>query len=175
MNFSPVRVPPILFLLFACLVVSPSASDALLPVHGSGADQQLFDFYFLMPGDARSVNFEFDNIVANRGSTYLAVVAALSPDQEVHQLRIDITPVGDAGAEIRYATFGIFISLGVNNISMPFFEVLPLKLSYAFEDVSYTVDVNPDISVGFVVTAAVAKQPESDFPVDMAMTLTLSD
>jgi len=165
----------ICFLLFTALAAGSTAAEALLPVQSSDSHQPLFDFYFLVPGDARSIDFEFDAVAPNSGSSYLAVVTAMSPDQEVHQLKINVTPVGDAGAEIRYATFGMFMSFGVATVTMPFFEVLPLKLAYAFEDVSYTVDVNPDISIGFVVTAAVAKQPESDFPVEMAMTLTLSN
>lgn len=127
----------------------------------------------LSPGDARSLEFEFDNTLGQSNSANLALIAATAPDQEIHQLAINISPKGDVGAEISYFTWGIFFSFtgGV----FDFIEMLDPKYTYGFNTVNYVVDINPYVSFGLVFSTAAAVFSSFDFPLEMTMTLTLSN
>jgi hypothetical protein len=127
----------------------------------------------LSPGDARSVEYEFDNTLGQPDSYNVALIAALAPDQEIHQLAINITPRGDMGPEVAYFTWGIFFSFtgGI----FDFVEMLDPKYTYGFNTVNYDVDINPYLSFGLIFSAATTVFSSFDFPLEMTLTLTLSN
>jgi len=126
----------------------------------------------LFPGDARSVDFSFDNDFAGRESVLVALIAAVVPDQEIHQLTITLSPRGDVGPELGYATGGLFINL--NGGAFNILEVLDPKFTYGFDMVRYIVNVNPYVSLGMLIASATTSFSAVDFPVAMTMTAALS-
>jgi hypothetical protein len=131
------------------------------------------DALVLFPGDARSIELEYDDTLGNPDSYHVALIAAMAPDQEIHQLTINLSPRGDVGPEIGYFSWGIFFSFtgGI----FDFIEVLDPKFTYGFNSVNYIVDVNPYVSLGLLFSAATTKFSHFDFPLEMTMTLTLSN
>ena len=131
------------------------------------------DMIVLFPGDSRSISFEYNGTVTQYGSYHMALVTAVSTDNEIHQLTINITPMGDLGTEVSYFTWGAFInfSRGVFNS----FEILKAKYTFAHENVTYVVNINPLFSTGFIFSSAIFNYSYFDFPLDMSMTLTLSN
>jgi len=127
----------------------------------------------LFPGDARSIEFEYNDTLGNPDSYHVALIAAMAPDQEIHQLTINLSPRGDVGPEIGYFSWGIFFSYtgGV----FDFVEMLDPKFTYGFNSVNYLVDVNPYVSIGMLFSAASVEFSHFDFPLEMTMTLTLSN
>ena len=127
----------------------------------------------MLPGDSRSIEFEYDDTFWDPDSYHVALIAAVSPDYEIHQLTINITPVGDVGSEIAYFTWGAFVCFtgGV----FDFYEILQPKFTYGFEDVTYIVDVNPFMSIGFLFSAVMVEYSHFEFPLNMTMTPTLSN
>ena len=133
----------------------------------------LLDVIILSPGDSRSIEFEFDNTIGNPDSYHVALISAVSPDKEIHQLAVNISPRGDVGPEVAYFTWGIFFSFtgGV----FDFIEMLDPKFTYGFNNVNYIVDTNPSMSVGLVFSTLTTVFSHFDFPLKMTMTLTLSN
>lgn len=139
----------------------------------STLDYSPLDVIVLFPGDSRSIEFEFDNTFWDPESFHVALIFAMSPDNQIHQLSINLTPVGDVGSEIAYFTWGafIFFPVSVNGL----LEFLEPKFTYGHKHVSYIVDVNPSVSMGFIFSAAMVEYSYFDFPLNMTMTLTLSN
>lgn len=131
------------------------------------------DIIVLYPGDSRSIEFEYDDVFYEPESYHVALIYASAPDNEIHQLTINLTPVGDLGSEIAYFTFGAFIRLSGGTLNL--FEFLEPKYTYGYKGVTYTIDVNPAISVGFLFSALMAEYRDFDFPLEMTMTLTLAN
>ena len=131
------------------------------------------DMIVMLPGDSRSVEFEYDDVLFNPDSFHVALIAAVVPDYEIHQLTINITPVGDVGSEIAYFTWGAFVCF--TGEVFEFFEILEPKFTYGFKNVNYIVDVNPFISAGFIFSAAMVEYSHFEFPLNMTMTVTLSN
>ena len=131
------------------------------------------DMIVLQPGDSRSIEFEFDDTIGNPDSYHVALISATAPDQEIHQLAVNISPRGDVGPEIAYFTWGIFFCFtgGV----FDFIEMLDPKFTYGFNNVNYVVDVNPYMSLGLIFSSATSEFSHFEFPLEMTMTLTLSN
>jgi hypothetical protein len=131
------------------------------------------DMIVMLPGDSRSVEFEYDDTFLDPDSFHVALIAAVVPDYEIHQLTINITPVGDVGSEIAYFTWGAFVCF--TGEVFDFFEILEPKFTYGFKHVTYIVDVNPFMYIGFLFSAAMVEYSHFEFPLNMTMTLTLSN
>jgi len=106
-------------------------------------------------------------------SYHVALIYATAPDNEIHQLTINLTPLGEQGSEVAYFTFGAFLCLSAGSFDL--FELLEPKYTYGYKGVTYTIDVNPALSVGFLFSALMAEYRNFDFPLEMTMTLTLAN
>jgi len=131
------------------------------------------DVVTLYPGDSRSIEFEYDDVFYEPESYHVALIYATAPDNEIHQLTINLTPLGDLGSEVAYFTFGAFMCLSAGTFDL--FELLEPKYTYGHKGVTYTIDVNPAVSVGFLFSALMAEYRNFDFPLEMTMTLTLAN
>lgn len=153
-------------LLISCFVLPASG------LHAQTTHDAPLVMLALFPGDARSIDFSFDNDLAGRESVLFALIAAFVPDQEIHQLTITLSPRGDVGPELGYATGGFFVNL--NGGAFNIFEVLDPKFTYGFDMVRYIVNVNPYVSIGMLVASATTSFSSVDFPIAMTMTAALS-
>ena len=133
-----------------------------------------FESVFLLPGDSRSLEFEYNDTFQESGSGHLALITALSPDHEIHQLIINISPVGDVGPEVGYFTWGALLVFS-GDIIRNSIEFMAPKFTYGFKSVTYVIDVNPVMSIGFLFSTALVEYSHFDFPLNMTMTLTLSN
>ena len=133
-----------------------------------------YESVILLPGDSRSLEFEYNDTFPQNGSAHLALITALSPDQKIHQLVITITPVGDVGPEVAYFTWGAFLVFS-GDITTNFIEFMEPKFTYAFTSATYIVEVNPVMTTGFLFSTALVEFSHFDFPLNMTMTLTLSN
>ncbi len=144
-------------------MVTPAALSAL---------DSSVDVVVLSPGDSRSLEFEYNGTFGEPGSFHFALVTAMLPDEEIRQLTVTITPTGEVGSAIGYFTWGIFANLtSAGNM----FETLEPKFTYGFKHVSYSMDVNPTTTTGFVFSTALVEYEHFDFPLEMSMILTLSN
>ncbi len=154
-----------LFILFGLM---------LTPVAGTAVAQGFsVDPIVLFPGDSRSIEFHFYGTLLKKGSFHVALITAVSPDEEIHQLTIQITPMGNLGTELAYFTWGAFINFTGGILDS--FEILEPKYTYAYKNVKYVVNINPYMATGFLFTAPIVEYSHFDFPLNMAMTLTLSN
>ncbi len=134
------------------------------------------DLIILYPGESQSINFEYNGLFWDNFAFHMALVASFAFDEEVHTLSVNITPMGDDGSEFTYFTTGFFYGAPIS------FEILAPRFPSGYEDVNYTVDMNP-FSLGFIVSAVINEYPNDnqhdgddfDYPIDMTMTLTLSN
>lgn len=139
----------------------------------SFAGDSTVDIIVLSQGESRSIDFEYDSTFPDAGSYHVAVVTATSYDGEIHQLKADIVPIGDTGAEIAYFSWGIFYNYTAGGLNL--FEVLEPKYTYGYKHVTHIIDVKPDLSIGLIFSAAMVEYSHFDFPLSMAMTLTMSN
>ena len=159
---------------FKLMIVSMVAFFMLVFIYDfSFAGDSPVDIIVLSQGESRSIDFEYDAAFPDADSYHVAVVTASSHDGEIHQLKVDIVPIGDTGAEIAYFSWGIFFNYTAGGFDL--FEVLEPKFTYGYKHVTHVIDVNPDVSVGFIFSAAMVEYSHFDFPLDMAMTLTMSN
>ena len=134
------------------------------------------DLIILYPGESQSINFEYKGLFWDNYAFHLALVASFALDEEVHTLSVNITPMGDDGSEFTYFSTGFFYGAWLS------FEILAPRFPSGYEDVNYEVDMNP-FSIGFIVSAVINEYPNDnqhdgddfDYPIDMTMTLTLSN
>ncbi len=157
------------FLMCCACMLCPICTDAQAQIDGS----TMLTSVVLIPGDSRSFDFEFDGTLGKPQSTHITAVAAIAPDMEIHQLTVSIAPVGSAGSEIFYVTGGIFLTL--TGGAFDFVEIVEPKYTSALDSVAYLIDVNPYMSTGIIVVSAVAQFDDFEFPLEMSMTLTLSN
>jgi len=131
------------------------------------------DVLVLLPGDSRSIAYEFDDTMGSPEGYHVALISAAAPDREIHQLAINISPLGDVAPQVAYFSWGIFFSFtgGV----FDFIEMLDPTFTYGFNSVNYIVDINPYMSIGIIYSAAVSEFSGFDFPLEMTMTATLSN
>ncbi len=136
--------------------------------------QSPVDVVTLSPGDSRSLEYEFNGTLSegDPSSYHFAMITAFAPDQEIHQLTITISPLGDVGSEIQYFSGGLFLSFSSGLITN--IEIMEPKFTYGFNHATYIVDVNPTLTTGFLFTGATFEFAHFDFPLEMTMTLTLS-
>lgn len=163
---------PLAIIAFACMVLTPCFL-AVTDGYAQTAHDTPLDMLVLFPGDARSIEFAYDDVLSSPEGWHVALIAAFAPDQEIHQLAINLAPRGDVGPELGYFTWGIFFN--ITGGIFDFIEVLDPKFTYGFAGVNYLVNINPYISVGMLFSAATTKFSHVDFPVEMTMTLTLSN
>ena len=127
----------------------------------------------LLPGDSKSVEIEYDGDLLDSGCFNVSFMSALIPDDQIHRLSINLTPRGDTGTEIGYATLGAFIYWKDSTVN--FLEFLEPRLSYGSESVGYIIDVYPAVSIGVLLSAVVIEYEHFDYPFKVTMTLTLSN
>lgn len=156
-------------LLAAIVLVVSLFSDA----YAQTTHDAPLDTFMLFPGDSRTIEFSYDDVLPSIESIHVALISAFAPDLEIHQLSIQLSPRGDIGPEFGYFTLGIFFSF--TGGTFDFVEMLDPKFTYGFEGVSYLVDINPYMSLGLIFSAATTKFSHVDFPVEMSMTVTLSN
>lgn len=141
--------------------------------HAQITHDAYLDTFVLFPGDSRTVEFSYNDVLPNVESTHVALISAFAPDLEIHQLSIQLSPRGDIGPEFGYFTWGFFFSFTGGGFD--FVEMLDPKFTYGFEGVTYRVSINPYMSLGLLFSAATTKFSHVDFPVEMSMTVTLSN
>jgi hypothetical protein len=159
-----------LLVLWGCIAMlaAAGAPDAVAQTGGNAPVHALV----LLPGDARSVRYEFNSILAEPGSLNVALISAFTPD-EIRTLTVQITPVGDVGSEISYVTGGAFFSFSPTAIG--FVRLFEPRFTFGYNSVTYTMDVYPWMSLGFLLSGAVATYARYDFPLPMSMTVSLSN
>jgi len=132
----------------------------------NSSDNSPVDLIWLFPGESRTIPFQYDDIFWNPDCCHVAIVLLLNYGDNIsRQLTVNITPVGEVGSELAYVTGGV---------SFNPFDVLSPKLIFANNDVNYTVEANL-FTVVFILSAAMLESSYIDFPIDMAMTLTISN
>jgi hypothetical protein len=129
------------------------------------------DAVLLMPGDSRSIEFEYNGSLFETGSYHMAMITAVVDDGEIHQLTIQIYPKGDMGSETAYFTWGMFMNPKAGALGG--FKMLDPRYTYVYKDVRYVVNVNPSMTTGFLFSAVGPEYSHFDFPLEMTMTLTV--
>jgi len=127
----------------------------------------------LLPGDSRSVEMEYDDVLWSDGSSNVTLISAIIPDNEIHFLRINFTPRDESAADIGYFTTGSFIYTNQGNLG--FLQFLEPRITYGTETSSYIIDIYPAASAGIVFSAVILEYQDFDFPFKMTLTVTLSN
>lgn len=162
------------FFIFLVIYPSPAKAQRLSENSGTG-----IDFVLLYPGESTSLNFRYNGLFWEDLSCHMAFIGAFALDEQVHELSVNISPLGDDGYEFTWFTSGFFIGAGS---LAPGLEVLAPRFPAGYEDVNYSIDLNP-FSFGVIFSAIINEFPfdsqhdgdDFDYPVDMTMTLTLSN
>ena len=160
--------------LFFIFCLTPAAARQRTDDFPAGTDLVL-----LYPGESTSLNFRYNGLFWEDLSCHTAVIAAFALDEQVHELSVNISPLGDDGYEFTWFTSGFFIGAGSLALGL---EILPFRIPAGYEDVNYSVDLNP-FSIGVIFSAIINEFPfdsqhdgdDFDYPVDMTMTLTLAN
>ena len=161
------RCIQLMLLALACLAATAADREAAAQTGGSAPVHALA----LTPGDARSIRYEFNGALAN-GHMHVALISAVSPD-EIRTLTVQINPVGDVGSEISYLTGGAFFSFAPGLVG--FVRLFEPRLTFGYNSVTYTMDVYPWVSMGFIVSGVAATYAYYDFPLTMSMIVSLSN
>ncbi len=127
-----------------------------------------FGVVVLLPGESKTLDFDLFGVP----SLYPLMVMAVLPDFEIRQLNITVNAVGDVGTELMLGSTGFFFSLA----SILNFEFLPPVLFYGNETANYSVDLNPVVSIGFILAGIISEYAYfDDYPLNMSLNLTLSN
>jgi hypothetical protein len=164
-------IPSLILILFLTLFNQNIARAQSLADNGIG-----IDFIVLYPGESRSINFEYNGLFWDNFAFHLAMVTTIPLDEELHTLSVNITPMGNDGTEFSYFSSGFFYGPLLS------LEILAPRFPSGYEDVNYTVELNP-FSVGFIFSTVLIDYPSDSqhdgddfsYPIDMTMTLTLSN
>lgn len=161
----------ILYITLSFILLSASGAQAAAPRPGIAGTP--FASMVLLPGDSRSVEMEYDDVLWSDGSSNVTLISAIIPDNEIHFLRVNFTPRDDSAADIGYFTTGSFIY--TNQEKFGFLQFLEPRLTYGTETTSYIIDVYPAASAGIVFSAVILEYQDFDFPFKMTLTVTLSN
>jgi hypothetical protein len=162
------------FLRAALLIILLFASAAQAEVPRPGLAGATFAAMVLLPGDSKSVEMEYEDVLLRDGSFNMTFISAVIPDNQIHFLRINLTPRIDRAADIGYFSAGGFIYTNTSAGKSGFLQFLEPRLTYGTDTVSYIIDVYPTASVGVVFSAVMIEYQDFDFPFKMTMTATLS-
>lgn len=169
----PMKYKTILRLALLVIFLMSSAAQAEVPRPGlAGAT---FATMVLLPGDSKSVEMEYEYVLFRDGSFNMTFISAVIPDNQIHFLRINLTPRIDRAADIGYFSAGGFVYTNTSEGKSGFLQFLEPRLTYGTDTVSYTIDVYPTVSVGVVFSAVMVEYQDFDFPFKMTLTATLSN
>ena len=158
--------------LLIILLLCTSIAQAEVP--RPGLAEATFGTMVLLPGDSKSIEIEYQGVLWRDGSFNMAFVSTVIPDNQIHFLRINLTPRIDRAADIGYFSAGGFIYTNTSAGKSGFLQFLEPRLTYGTDTVSYIIDVYPTVSVGIVFSAVMIEYQDFDFPFKMTMTATLS-
>jgi len=159
----------------ALLIIVLVASTAQAEVPRPGLAEATFGTMVLLPGDSKSIELEYQGVLWRDGSFNMAFVSTVIPDNQIHFLRINLTPRIDRAADIGYFSAGGFIYTNTTEAKSGFLQFLEPRLTYGTDTVSYTIDVYPTVSAGVVFSAVMIEYQDFDFPFKMTLTATLSN
>jgi hypothetical protein len=157
----------------AALLLCSSGSDATEHRGTISIHDVPFGTIFLLPGDSKSIEFEYDGLLWESAAYNIFVISAAISDNQIHKLSVNLTPRGDMGTDIGYFTAGSFI-FGKDGF-FKFLGFLEPRFAYGSEPVSYIIDAYPAISIGILFSAVVVEYAYFDFPFKMTLTVTLSN
>ena len=161
----------ILYITLSFILLSAAGARAATPRPGLAGTPVAS--LVLLPGDSRSVELEYDDVLWKYGSFNMTIISAIIPDNQIHYLRINLTPRGDGGADLSYFSIGGFIY--TNAEATGFLQFLEPRLTYGGEATSYIIDVYPAVSAGIIFSAVLVEYQDFDFPFKMTLTATLSN
>jgi hypothetical protein len=169
----PMKYKTILRLALLVIFLMSSAAQAEVPRPGlAGAT---FATMVLLPGDSKSIEMEYQGVLWRDGSFNMAFVSMVIPDNQIHFLRINLTPRIGRAADIGYFSAGSFIYTNTSQGKSGFLQFLEPRLTYGTDTVSYTIDVYPTVSAGVVFSAVLIEYQDFDFPFKVTLTATLSN